>query len=217
MRIYIEALILFIILFFASSVTLLVQGTAGHETFSTRSELIRLFLNIIPALALIWYILLGQKGLKEWGLKPGKRDLISALITLPSLLLISFTIAFVSSSVGSSSSVTQNITHSPVSVFQWVVLCTSCLFAAYLEESFFRFYLLNRRGELNLSASWTLVLSVALFSLCHIYEGPWGFLNSVLSGIVLCFVFLRYKALHGLAISHGLYNISVYVINAVLL
>jgi membrane protease YdiL (CAAX protease family) len=90
------------------------------------------------------------------------------------------------------------------------------MIAAYLEETFFRFYLLTRRDELGLDAAPALALSVILFSVCHIYEGPWGFLNAVISSAFLGFIFLRFKALHGIAIAHGCYNLSVYIINAYL-
>jgi len=90
----------------------------------------------------------------------------------------------------------------------------SCLFAAYLEESYFRFYLLSKRHEMNMSDTSALLFSTALFSVCHIYEGPWGFTNAVLAGAFLGFIFLRYNSLHGIAIAHGMYNISVFVINA---
>ena len=56
--------------------------------------------------------------------------------------------------------------------------------------------------------------STMLFSICHIYEGPWGFLNSALSGLVLAFTFLRFRSLHGVAIAHALYNILAYVLGA---
>jgi membrane protease YdiL (CAAX protease family) len=54
-----------------------------------------------------------------------------------------------------------------------------------------------------------------LFSICHIYEGPWGFLNAALSGVVLAYAFLRFRSLHGVAIAHALYNILAYVLAAV--
>jgi membrane protease YdiL (CAAX protease family) len=88
--------------------------------------------------------------------------------------------------------------------------------AAYLEESFFRFYLLSRRDDLKMGAVSALTVSVALFSICHIYEGPWGFLNSFFSAVILAFIFLRYQALHGIAFAHGLYNIAAYAINSLL-
>jgi membrane protease YdiL (CAAX protease family) len=67
---------------------------------------------------------------------------------------------------------------------------------------------------MNLNAPCALAFSVLLFSICHIYEGPWGFLNSVISAAILGFIFLRYQSLHGIAAAHGLYNITVYLINS---
>jgi len=99
---------------------------------------------------------------------------------------------------------------------EWVILFIICFLSAYLEESYFRFYILTKRKKLNLSDTSALALSVILFSICHIYMGPWGFLNAVISGTFLGFMFLRFNSLHGIAIAHGLYNIAVYVIYAIM-
>jgi membrane protease YdiL (CAAX protease family) len=69
---------------------------------------------------------------------------------------------------------------------------------------------------MKLGTKSALVISVALFSICHLYEGPWGFLNAVLSGTFLCLIFLKFRAFHGNAIAHGMYNIAVYIINALM-
>jgi membrane protease YdiL (CAAX protease family) len=215
MGIYAEAIILYIILFFSGiggSAGLIANG--GVESFSVTTELFRIFLYYIPSLALIWYLLLKTRKLKEWDLRLGSKDLLVLLITLPCLLITGFIVTFVSSYIGETP--VQITLYSPSTAPEWVVLCIFCICAAYLEESFFRFYLLSKRNELKLNTSSALVLSVALFSICHIYEGPWGFLNSVISGIFLAFMFLRYNSLHGITIAHSLYNIAAYVINAVI-
>jgi membrane protease YdiL (CAAX protease family) len=213
LKIYLEALLIYILLFFSGSASFFVSAAAA-EGFSSHVELLKIFLYCIPSLALIWYLLLRVKSVKEWNIKPGKNDLISGLITLPCLLITGFAIAFISSYTGESNiQVKQNF---PSASFEWVILSFSCILAAYLEESFFRFYILSRRDELKMSAISAMILSVALFSICHIYEGPWGFLNAVLSAVILAFVFLRYNAIHGIAIAHGLYNIAVFVINKLL-
>jgi membrane protease YdiL (CAAX protease family) len=212
--IYIESLLIYILLFFSGSASSFIN-TAVAEGFSSRIEIIKIFLYYMPSLALIWYLLLRVKSVKEWNIKPGKNDLISCFITLPCLLITGFGVAFISSYIGESNiQITQNFPSAP---FEWVILGCSCILAAYLEESFFRFYILSRRDELKLNAIPAMVVSVTLFSICHIYEGPWGFLNAVISAVILAFVFLRYNAIHGIAIAHGLYNIAVYVINAALI
>jgi membrane protease YdiL (CAAX protease family) len=56
------------------------------------------------------------------------------------------------------------------------------------------------------------LFSTVLFSLCHIYEGPWGILNAVLAGIFLSVLFNRYRSIHGIAWAHAAYNMFVYTI-----
>jgi membrane protease YdiL (CAAX protease family) len=214
MGIYFEALILYFILFLSGSTGSIITGQ-GAADFSSLSELSKIFFYNIPSIALIWYLILRVKPLRNWAITPGKNDIISFFITLPCLILTGFAIAFISSYIGGGSG--QAVTRSPGTGIEWVVLGVSCISAAYLEESFFRFYLIARRDEFKLDAAPALTLSIIMFSVCHIYEGPWGFLNAAISAVILGFVFLRYRALHGVAIAHGVYNISAYVINSVML
>jgi len=213
MGIYIEAVILYVVLFFSGATGALSYGGVT-DSFSVSAELTGIFIHIIPSLALIWYLLLRVKPAKKWGILPVKNDLISGVITLPCLLITGFVTAFASSHISGTSSAA--LPRVPSTVSGWIILCVSCVFAAYLEESYFRFYILSRREELKLGDTQALVISVTLFSICHIYEGPWGFLNAIISGTILAFVFLRYRSLHGIAAAHGLYNITVYAVNAVI-
>jgi membrane protease YdiL (CAAX protease family) len=206
----IEPLILYIILFLSGSV----GQTAAPEGafFSLQGELARLLLYTLPALALIWYLLLKVKNLKAWGVSPpGKKDLVPGLCALPALILIGFLIAFIAPRIGESAAKAPVFPENPAG---WIILTVSCLGTGYLEESFFRFYLLSKRETPGLGAGGAALLSAAAFSICHIYEGPWGFLNAALSGAVLAFIFLRSRSLHGIALAHGLYNVFVYALAA---
>jgi len=216
MGVYLEAIILYIVLFLSGSANFLINGPrpVAQTGFSVTSALSGIFLRSLPSLALIWFLLLRKKKLKDWRITPGLNDLISGIIALPCLIIIGFTVTYVSSIVGETDF--QITLVSPSGANEWILLGVSCVLSAYLEESFFRFYLLSRRNEFKLTAVYALALSVALFSICHIYEGPWGFLNAVLSGILLCFIFLRYKSIHGISIAHATYNIAVYVINSIM-
>jgi len=208
-----EALILYIILFFSGTAGSIING-AQNSDFSITAQITGILLHRIPSLALIWYLILKSRRIEDWIIKPGRKDTISALITLPCLLAIGTGTSFVSIYIGGSQA--QVSLNSPSNITGWITLCASCICAAYLEESYFRYYLLTRRDELNLGEFSALLLSTTLFSICHIYEGPWGFLNAALSGAFLCIIFLRYNSLHGTAVAHGLYNILVYVINSFL-
>jgi len=210
--IYIEAVILYIVLFFSGSAASTAASAGKTADFSVTAELVKIFVYGIPSLALIWYLLLKAKPLRNWEIVPKRKDLTCCLITLSGLLLAGLSISFISSYMSGPSA--QVSLHSPSTPAGWTVLGFSLIIAAYTEESFFRFYLLSRKDEFKMSAAQALMFSVLLFSICHIYEGPWGFFNAALSGTFLCFIFLRYKSIHGISAAHGFYNIAVYLINA---
>jgi membrane protease YdiL (CAAX protease family) len=205
---------LYAVLFFRISAGAVLSGASENPVeFSAIAETARIFLYNIPSLALVWYLLLKVKSLGEWGIGlPEKRDFIPAVLASPALILIGLTISIVSRRFDEISFGFRFLP--PQNFISWIILIISCISAAYLEESFFRFYLLSKRKEMGLGPHRAVMISVLLFSLCHIYEGPWGFLNAVLSGIVLAFIFLRFRSLHGIAFSHALYNVVVYVQNA---
>jgi len=227
MGIYIEALILYILLFFSGAAAIFTN--TGATEFSIAAELIKILMYYIPSLGLIWYLIYRAKELEiavagevlnlktsfyrieQLKFKLGKNDLISALIALPCLLITGFIITWISSVIGNTGQVTL---YSPTSITQWIILCLSCIISAYLEESYFRFYLLSKRKEMNLNIPGILILSVLLFSVCHIYGGLWSFINAAICGTFLCLVFLKYNSIHGIAIAHGLYNISAFVLYA---
>jgi len=211
MGIYIEALVLYILLFLHGSLAFFAGGETEAVNFSITTELVNIFAYLAPALILVWLFITKTPKVEIWAARPGKKDLFSCIITFPCLLITGFFVTIIGSYIGGpSESLTLNL---PSSVVEWILLFVTCLLSAYLEESYFRFYLLSKREEFNLNAVSALALSVILFSICHIYEGPWGFLNAVISGAILGFMFLRYNSLHGIAIAHTLYNISIYIIS----
>jgi membrane protease YdiL (CAAX protease family) len=166
----------------------------------------------MPSLALILYLLHKAKSLKEWGISaPNKKDIIPFLLSFPVLVLIGLTISNVSSYIKLFPAGPKFLP--PQTVISWLVLVVSCVSSAYLEESYFRFYLLSKREEMGLSPAGAVLVSTLLFSLCHVYAGPWGFLNGVFAGIFLAYIFLCFRSLHGIAIAHSLYNIMVYFMN----
>jgi len=181
--VHLEALLLFIVLFFSGSA-------------------------IIPAIAVICYILVKNWKTKQQILKPGKKDIIAFFITLPCLIIVGSIMGYISSLSGQEAQITFS---SPSNALGWILFCFSVVCSAYLEESFFRFYLLSKRDEMNLTTPAALLLSTALFSVCHIYLGTWGFINSIIAGLVLGIIFLKFNSLHGIAIAHILYNIAAYL------
>jgi membrane protease YdiL (CAAX protease family) len=205
---YIEPLILYAVLFFRLPGA---GQTAEIIEFSSYTEIIRIFFYNIPSLALIWYLLLKTRRLANWGVGfSPKRDLVSLGLALPALVCIGLTVSRVSPFVDGIPTGPRFL--APQDTVSWVILAFSCLSTGYLEESFFRFYLLSKRTDMGIGPHRAVLISTLLFSVCHIYGGPWGFLNAALSGIVLAFVFLRFRSLHGISAAHALYNILVYVL-----
>lgn len=204
---FFEPIILYFVLFFSGQA---VNGGA-EISFSFSRELSLIFLYNVPSIALIWYLLMKNGGLKWSALRPGKGDVFSAAWAFPGLALSGFTIALVSPHFTGIPQAPQIIP--PSGFLPWLLLSFSCISTGYLEEGFFRFYLLSKRQEMGMSDTKAAIISTLMFSLCHIYEGPWGFLNAAISGLLLAYIFLRYRSLHGIALAHGLYNILAYVLS----
>ena len=89
-------------------------------------------------------------------------------------------------------------------------MAISCILTGYLEESFFRFYLLQKLEVCGALVLPRIFFATLLFAYCHAYEGLWGVLNAVLAGLLLSVLFERYRSLHGIAIAHAFYNAFVY-------
>jgi membrane protease YdiL (CAAX protease family) len=179
--------------------------------FSANRELTRVFFYNIPAFALIWYLILQKKSLREWGLGlPGRGDLFSLLFAFPGLLLIGLAVSLISplfTGIASRPEI-----GAPANFTGWLVMFFSCISTGYLEESFFRFYLLTKLEKTGIKAGGLVFVSTLLFALCHVYEGPWGVLNAVLAGTLLALIFLHHRSLHGIALAHGFYNAFVYAL-----
>jgi len=213
MRSFIEPFILYWVLFFRIPAGNLPGEGAVAVEFSWTAETARIFMYTLPSLALVWYLLLKVKSLKAMNIRlPQKKDFIVAALAFSALTLIGVTISLVSAQFGEAAMLRQSL--SPGTVTAWAVLVVSCVSSAYLEESYFRFYLFSKKEEMGLGPHRAVLVSTLLFSICHIYEGPWGFLNAALSGVVLAYVFLRFRSLHGVAAAHALYNILAYVLQA---
>ena len=185
--------------------------------FDLFGELCRTFTYTIPAFALLWYVIPDNKGfssLQKQKIK--KEDLLPFAFGLPGLILIGLGISFLISLLAENQILTppQKI-EGPANVWAWVAVIISCIGTGYLEESYFRYYLLTKLESQLPAATRRILLSSILFSLCHVYEGPWGIINALLAGLLLSVLFIRYRSLHGIAWAHGGYNIFVYAMGPI--
>ena len=211
-----EPLILYFVLFFPGVYNLPFSGGMPLPEviqFSIFRELGRTVTYTLPSLALLWYLISDRKGFQALaGEKPQKSDFFTLSAGLPGLILIGLGISFLVLHFPDYQGLTPPPrVEVPINAAGWIVMVFSCLGTGYLEESFFRYYLLNVLEKPVPNSIFRIILSTALFSLCHIYEGPWGILNAVLAGILLSVLFVRFRSLHGIAWAHGCYNIFVYI------
>ncbi|MDR0377750.1 MAG: CPBP family intramembrane metalloprotease [Spirochaetaceae bacterium] len=177
--------------------------------FDVSQALSRLFGYTIPAIALIVCLLVLRGGKTRLPGPPGSRDIRSAALALPGLFGAGLFISFISLTLFPGAAAV--MVEAPQGLPAVIVMFFSCLGAGYLEEFYFRYYLSLRFKEAGLSIVPAIGLSALLFSICHLYEGPWGALNAFLAGVLLSLVYKKYRGLHGIAWAHSLYNVFVYL------
>lgn len=218
-----EPFILYLLLFASGMVS---QGSSPDPIpLCLYREIIRLFAYTLPALGLIWYLIQRQPSIprRSWAqgiFKPRTRDLLALGIALLGLGSIGFCIAQVGPWLNTLLAPAIRLSPSPrleapQGLRAWLVILGSCLGTGYLEESYFRLYLLLRLEKAGIGLRKGVFLSSILFSLCHTYEGPWGILQAALAGMLLSRVCIRYHSFHGIAWAHGAYNGLVYLIASV--
>jgi membrane protease YdiL (CAAX protease family) len=207
-----EPLILYFVLFFPGTFSPWAGPLPEGIPFSVLGELGRTFTYTVPSFALLWYLVLDKNGMASLrDEKPGKGDFYSFIMGFPALVAIGLVLSLLISLFSGPSSPPR--IEPPASAPGWIVMVLSCIGTGYLEESYFRFYLLKKMAKITSGTAGMIiriVLSTALFSICHIYEGPWGITNAALAGAVLSVLFERYGSLHGIAWAHGGYNAFVY-------
>jgi hypothetical protein len=201
---FFEVLLLYCILFLPGALR---QGLPpGEAVFSISRELTRIAAYNLPALALLWYLWRRSKTLPlpSWG------DLFAFLWALPSLILTGISISLAAARFpGQSPGIAIG---APSGIAGMAVMFFSCLSTGYLEEGYFRYYLGEKIKEMGLAPWVFMLISTSLFTLSHLYEGPWGAMNSMLAALILGLIYTRFRCLHGPALAHGLYNAAVYLI-----
>jgi len=215
-----EALILYFVLFFpvihAPPPEWLAQGigAAGTVPFSGTALLSRTLTYTLPAMALVLYLISRgglQRGLEPADIRraaPGKRDMLPFAIGLPGLIITGLFVAFLVSRFAGATS--PPVIEGPHTLIGWAVVVLACLGTGYLEEIYFRYYLLTKLENTIPQAAVRVLFSTALFTISHIHYGPWGLLNAAIAGLFLSALFLRYRSLHGIALAHAGYNMFVY-------
>jgi membrane protease YdiL (CAAX protease family) len=206
---FIEPLIIYFVLFLPGVFS---KGEiSGPLPFSVNREIFRIITYILPSLALLAYLMRRTRGFAGWGLaRPKREDFFSFFFAFPLLFLFGWALSFFTSRILLLPAPPR--VEAPGTFLQWLVIFLSCTGTGYLEEGYFRFYLLKTFEAAGMGMG--IFFSTVLFTLCHSYEGPWGMANAALAGGFLALVFKKWRRLHGIAWAHGAYNIMVYIIAA---
>jgi membrane protease YdiL (CAAX protease family) len=140
--------------------------------------------------------------------KPSKNDLLWSLIGTIALLALATGISLLAGLLNPELELPY--LQAPQKSIEWLVMILESFSTGYVEETFFRVYLLQRFKEYQVSLPVSSIISILLFSLCHLYEGPLGLLNATIGAIILTFLYLKTGSVHTPAWAHGLYNCIVY-------
>jgi membrane protease YdiL (CAAX protease family) len=196
-----EALLLYCILFLPGALR---RGPLPEAAaFSVSGELIRIIAYNLPALILLWYLWRRDRKVPL----PSFKDIPAFFWALPSLILTGLCVSMAAARFPGNSQ--GFMVQAPKGIIGMTVMFFSCISTGYLEESYFRYYLGEKLRE---TGPWVFTLiSTTLFALCHLYEGPWGVMNSALAALILALIYIRFRCLHGLALAHGLYNVATYL------
>lgn len=184
------------------------EAAYGAFPFDSAEELSRVLLHDLPALALVLFVSRGSLPEDPFA-QPKRSDALYAAGGFVALVLISSTAGYASSFFPGEAA--GGYLEAPTDFAGWAAALASCAVTGYLEESYFRAYLLRKLESFGVARFRAIFISVALFSLCHLYEGAWGILNATLAGAALSFLFLRSGTVHAAAWAHAAYNMFVYV------
>jgi membrane protease YdiL (CAAX protease family) len=161
----------------------------------------------IPALILVFRFI----GEPVRFLRFSRRDIYCFALAFPALAFAAAGVSFAAMRSGVFPGVP---VPTPQSAAGWVLAALSSLSAGCLEEGYFRVYLIGHLNKTGLGLKQAAAAAVLLFSFCHWYEGLWGVVNAAAAGIVLSFLFIKFKSFYGIALAHSLYNIGVYIFTA---
>jgi membrane protease YdiL (CAAX protease family) len=81
---------------------------------------------------------------------------------------------------------------------------------AAVEESFFRYFMINSFETAGFSLWSASLVPVVLFTLPHIWEGIPGLLMAFLAGLFFTAVYERRRALLPLILAHAVYNMAAF-------
>ncbi|TVR56079.1 MAG: CPBP family intramembrane metalloprotease [Spirochaetaceae bacterium] len=139
---------------------------------------------------------------------PRLRDAIAAILAI--IVLAVAAVAYLSLAPGETErfTVTAHGVVPWISVFLAVVIAIA---AAYREEFLYRVYIVRRFAEAGYTPFAAVAFGAIVFGAAHLSQGVAAAVYATILGAALSVVYIVTGSLHGLAIAHAAYNISVIV------
>ena len=99
--------------------------------------------------------------------------------------------------------------------YVWIPLLTvAMLSVGFVEELFFRAYLITRMEQMDRPAGHAVLFAALLFSVGHGYQGGQALFFSLVAGVLLGVLWLRRGRLLPFALGHAAYNLSAIALSA---
>jgi membrane protease YdiL (CAAX protease family) len=212
-------MLLFFLAFFLPGY--IVQATGGPAAAAGTGLLLQSITTGIPQFLLMAYVvgIRGPSSSPQWGfVRLQSRDLlrIAVLVAACFLLIVPLGALTMLLPARWAGAVVSGYRWGLQGYAQIPVALLFGLTAGYREEFFFRSYLLGRLEEMSVPLPWAVALSVALFSIGHVYEGVLGLSVAAVLGTLLSLAYLRTRNLHVVAVAHGVYNTLALCLSLVL-
>lgn len=207
-----EMLILFSVFFLPGIIAQ--SGAMAGASFDNMMYLIQIVLVAVPQVLLILYVLelRGDTDRERFGLHQIRaRDLLSGLLYYLALLGVFIPVGLLVSLLPNENmrEAIPNVSWSFSRLELLPAIALAMLAVGYREELFFRSYMVTRLEQLGLGGLGAIIVSTILFSIGHLYQGVAGLAVSLVIGMLFGVIYVRRRNLHGLAIAHALYNVTV--------
>lgn len=212
----VEALLIFLVFFLPGYLGQ--AESINAALFDDPLLIARYLLLVLPQILLLRYLIgiKGDSSPQEFGISPLRfTDFIKGILSsgliwlclLPFIIIITF--------------FAPEVPPNPVrwSVTKgWIIplVFLASMGTGYLEELYFRSYLITTLKRLGWKDLPTVAISTALFTIGHLYQGLPGAIGSMIIGFTLSYRFLKGRSLNEIAIAHGLYNFSVLLLSFLL-
>ena len=167
------------------------------------------------AFALLVFYLVDIQGERDAVIGTKRVSPTAVVVAATGLFAISFTVGLIGGFFSAvEPSVFAAVPPEEGEFLRWIPLGVMTLSVAWVEELFFRGYLLTRLRQVGASPGTAITVAALLFSVGHGYQGAGALAFSFTAGVFFGILWVRKPSVTNLTIGHALYNIVALVLIA---